>query len=392
MRRPLWRVAGVTSALVVAVAAATYVAWRVLDAGSETETEIATEHVLGTRRLPDGHYSYVLSDGEIRVYNIGRSYALVKRISIPDGFTGVRGVAADAHSDMLYAAYWGADPAHSSHLLAYDLRHDVVLWQRTYEPSIDSIALSSDGRKLYVPCGETGGTCDYWRVVAAADGKELTRIRMHEGAHNTIVSLDGDHAYLASLKYDRLAVVDTGRDRIVRWIGPFGDSVRPFTVNRSETLVFAAVDFLSGFEVADVRTGRRLYRIEVQGFPLEPGDFPPLPRTQTHGIALTPDETEVWIVDDLYRHLHVFDVRGLPGSVPRQIADIQLGDVPKWINFTRDGRFAHVSTGEIVDRGSRRVVALVEPSRQYLQIDWQHGQPVHAYSRYGLGYGDRPRP
>lgn len=65
--------------------------------------------------------------------------------------------------------------------------------------------------------------------------------------------------------------------------------------------------------------------------------------------------------------------------------------MPKWINFTRDGRFAHVSTGEIVDRSTRRVVALVEPSRQYLQIDWQRGEPVRAYSRYGLGYGDRPR-
>jgi DNA-binding beta-propeller fold protein YncE len=336
----------------------------------------------------------VVLNGEIRVYNIDRGYGLVKHIAIPDrySFTGVRGVVADAHSDRLYAAYWGDDPGRSSFLLAYDLRRDVVLWRREYEPSADSIALTVDGRKLYVPCGEEGGECDYWRVIAASDGTELTRIRMHEGAHNTIVSLDGDHAYLASLKHDRLAVVDTLRDRIVRWIGPFGGSVRPFTVNRDETLAFVTVDFLSGFAVGDLRTGRRLYRIEVRGFPLEPGDFPRLPRTQTHGIALTPDETEVWIVDDVYRHLHVFDVRGLPGSAPRQVAEIQLGDVPKWINFTRDGRFAHVSTGEIVDRSTRRVVALVEASRQYLQIDWQRGEPVRAYSRYGLGYGDRPRP
>lgn len=386
MYRHKWGLAGVVSALAVALAAGTYVAWRAVE--PDRDGEVATARVLGEQRLRDGHYSYVLRDGEIRVYAIDRSYALVKRVSIPERYalTGVRGVAADAQSDRLYLAYWGADPGRSSHLLAYDLRHDVVLWQRKHEPSTDSIALSGDGRKLYVPCGEEGGNCDYWRVVATADGAELARIRMHEGAHNTIVSLDGDHAYLASLNYNRVAVVDTRRDRIVRWIGPFGDSVRPFTINRNETLLFATVDLLSGFEVADARNGRMLYRIQVRGFPLAPGDFPALPRTQTHGIALTPDETEVWIVDDVYRHLHVFDVRGLPGSAPRQIADIQLGDVPKWINFTRDGRFAHVSTGEIVDRVSRRVVALVEPSRQYLQIDWADGQPVRAYSRHGLGY------
>lgn len=391
MRPISWRAAGAASALAVAVAAGTYAGWRALDTSSESDR--AAEHVLGVRRLPDGHYSYVVLSGEIRVYDIDRSHALVKIVSIPEryGFTGVRGVAADPRSDRLYAAYWGEDPGRSSFLLAYDLRRDVVLWTREYEPSTDSIALTVDGGKLYVPCGEEGGGCDYWRVLAADDGEELARIRMHEGAHNTIVSLDGEHAYLASLEHDRLAVVETLQDRIVRWIGPFGGPVRPFTINGDETLAFVTVDFLSGFEVADLRTGRRLHRVEVRGFPLERDDFPRLPRTQTHGIALTPDETEIWIVDDVYRHLHVFDVRGLPESAPRQVADIQLGDVPKWINFTRDGRFAHVSTGEIVDRSTRRVVALVEPSRQYLQIDWQRGEPVRAYSRYGLGYGDRPR-
>jgi hypothetical protein len=82
----------------------------------------------------------------------------------------------------------------------------------------------------------------------------------------------------------------------------------------------------------------------------------------------------------------VFDVRVLPSAAPRQIADIPLADSPKWINFTRDGRYAHISTGEIVDRRTRRVVALVEQSRQYVQIDWADGRPVRAYSRYGLGY------
>ena len=66
------------------------------------------------------------------------------------------------------------------------------------------------------------------------------------------------------------------------------------------------------------------------------------------------------MVDSFYKNLHVYDVTGLPGRRPRKIADIQLTDDPKWINFTRDGRYAHVSTGEIIDAKSRRVVALTE--------------------------------
>ena len=146
------------------------------------------------------------------------------------------------------------------------------------------------------------------------------------------------------------------------------------------------VDNLSGFEVADLRSGEKLYRVEVEGFPLRPEDHPVLPATQTHGIALTPDERELWIVDAFYKHLHVFDVTPLPDATPRQIADIPLAGLPKWINFTRDGRYAHVSSGEIVDAQTRRVAALVEESRHYVQIDWAGGKVVRAYSRYGLGY------
>ena len=51
-----------------------------------------------------------------------------------------------------------------------------------------------------------------------------------------------------------------------------------------------------------------------------------------------------------------------------------------------DGRYAHVSTGEIVDAWTRQVVALTENSRHFVQIDWKGGRPVRSYSRYGLGY------
>jgi DNA-binding beta-propeller fold protein YncE len=223
-------------------------------------------------------------------------------------------------------------------------------------------------------------------VLDSRTGSELGRIKMHVGAHNTIASLDGDRVYLASGDYDRLAIVDPRTDRIIDWIGPFRNSIRPFTINRDQKLAFVTVDFLSGFEVASIKTGAKLYTVEVEGFPVAPDQWPTLPATQSHGIALTPDEEELWVADDVYDRLHVFDVSGLPDARPRQIADIALRDSPKWINFTRDGHYAHISTGEIIDRRTRKVVAFVQPSRQYVQIDWAAGEPVRAYSRYGLGY------
>jgi DNA-binding beta-propeller fold protein YncE len=390
-RRELWVLAGAFVAVaLVAGAVGGALGFKLDDYSLPADDPVQAETISGVRRLPDGAYSYVVSDGVIRIYDIGRGHALVKKIELPDRYdvNGVRGVAADAASHRLYVSFWGADPTDAmGHLIAYDLLAGKVLWKRSYEPSIDSMALTPDGRKLYMPCGEERGDCDHWFVLDASNGDELERIPMHEGTHNTIAGLGGRRAYLASKLHNRLAVVDTRTDRIIRWVGPFGNSIRPFTVSRDERFVFVTVTLLSGFEIGDLRTGRKLFRVPVRGFPLRPEDHPALPITQSHGIALTPDETEIWVVDSFYRHLHVFDVTGLPEQAPRQIADIQLTDDPKWINFTRDGRYAHVSTGEIVDARTRRVVALTESSRYFLQVDWKAGKPIRAYSRYGLGYG-----
>jgi DNA-binding beta-propeller fold protein YncE len=389
------------AALLAAGAAGGALGFKLDDYHPPEDDPVLAETISGVRELPDGAYSYVVTDGTIRVYDIDRGYALVKMVALPDRFdvNGLRGVAADAASHRLYVSFWGTDSTDGlSHMIAYDLVADKVLWRRSYEPSVDSMALTPDGRKMYMPCGQERDDCDHWFVLDTSAGDEIGRIPMHIGTHDTIVGLSGRRAYLGSLKHNRLAVVDTRTDRIIRWIGPFGNSIRPFTVNRDESLVFVNVDFLSGFEVGDLRTGRRLFRVQVKGFPLQPKDYPELlpvrhtgditdgRRNQSHGVALTPDETEVWVVDAFYRHLHVFDVTGLPKSAPRQIADIQLAGDPGWINFTRDGRYAHVSTGEIVDARTRRVVALTEKSRQYVQIDWRGGKPVRAYSRFGLGY------
>jgi DNA-binding beta-propeller fold protein YncE len=338
----------------------------------------------------DGSFSYVIVDGGFRVYDIEDSYRRVQSVRLPDSDDLVipRGVAGDADADRLYASYLGTDGG-DGHLVAYNLRRNRVIWHKRLP--IDSFALTTDGRKIYMPCGEGRESCDYWTVLDARTGDELSRIAMHESPHNTIASLDGDRVYLASSHHDQLAVVDPKTDRIVDWVGPFRDSIRPFTITRDRSLAFVTVDFLSGFEVANLETGAKLFTVEVEGFPVAPGEFPTLPVTQSHGIALTPDEQEVWVADDVHNHVHVYDVRGVPNVPSRQIADIPLADSPKWINFTRDGRHAHISTGEIVDRRTRRIVALVEPSRHFVQIDWEGGQPARAYSRYGLGYGASER-
>src|SRR5205807_4848810 len=97
-------------------------------------------------------------------------------------------------------------------------------------------------------------------------GDIILQITPKSGSHNTVVSLDGMEAYLAGLKSPLLRVVDCKSHKIVRTIGPFGNVIRPFTVNADKTRCLINVNELLGFEIGDLKSGKVLQRVEVQGF------------------------------------------------------------------------------------------------------------------------------
>ncbi len=106
IRRLLLLAAVVTVACVVGAVAGGLAAWTKL---KDDTPPVTAETVVGLRHLPDGSYSYVVSNNEIRVYDIGHSHTLVKKIVIPDRFAmwGIHGVAAHAPSNRLYVGYGG---------------------------------------------------------------------------------------------------------------------------------------------------------------------------------------------------------------------------------------------------------------------------------------------
>ena len=352
---------------------------------------------------PVQHLEYVAINGAIKVYDIDNQYKLVKTIALP-GVGAIRGIAASAVTDILYLPYFGdrgsskyAGQPSFGYLMALDLKTEKILWNRKYSPSVDSLSMTPDGQKLYMGAGEEGGG-DFWFVLDGKTGDEITRIPVYKNAHNTVIGHSGKKVYMGSVSWNYLTVADTATDKVIGKIGPFftktaNSGIRPFTVNAAETLAFVNLDHFSGFEIGDIATGKLLYSVPVQGFPwTDPG----WPTTQSHGVALSPDEQEAWVSDGSNKYVHVFDISGLPNQAPRQIADIDVsdpsdaGNLPKWINFTRDGKYAQISTGAIIDTKTRKIVQKLDNTRYYLQIDVQGNEPVAAYSRYGLGYAGLP--
>ncbi len=192
---------------------------------------------------------------------------------------------------------------------------------------------------------------------------------------------------MADLRSGILLVADAATQEVVERVGPFSAPIRPYTVNGEGTLCFVNVNGLLGFEVGDVRTGKMLHRVEVPGY--LPG---PVKRhgCPSHGVGLTPDEKELWVVDGANQRLHVFDATVLP---PKYLTSIELAvDQPGWVTFSLDGRTAYPSTGEVIDTRTRRIVAHLRDeegrqvqSEKLLEIDFAGDVPVRAGDQFGVG-------
>jgi DNA-binding beta-propeller fold protein YncE len=316
----------------------------------------------------------------ILVFDIANAHRFVKRIPTLDQKAGeapenVKGIAASADTGRLYVST-------PKRVFAIDLRTERIIWNRTYDGGCDRMAIAPDGKTLYVPSFEG----PHWHAVDAATGDVIARVETNSGAHNTIYAPDGRFVYLAGLKSPMLNIADPATHAVTKRVGPFGDVIRPFTINGRQTLCFVNVNELLGFEVGDLQTGKRLHRVEVSGFQKGPVKRHGCP---SHGIALTPDESELWLADGPNSRLHVFDATVMP---PKQIATIQLRDQPGWISFGIDGRYAYPSTGEVIETKTKKIVATLEDeerravqSEKLLEIVFNGDRPTRVADQFGIG-------
>ncbi len=338
---------------------------------------------------PEQHLLYVVAPGirnylefggaGILVFDMDRNHTLVKRIATPASQLSkpenIKGVCASAATRKLYFTT-------PTKLYCVDLLTEKTLWEKKLPGGCDRMALTPDGKRLYVPSFEG----PHWTVVDGLTGDVVAQIETKSGAHNTVCNLDGTRAYLAGLKSPVLTVVDTQTQQIVQTIGPFSAAIRPFTVNAASSLCFVNVNGLLGFEIGDLKTGKKLHRVEVQNFQQGPIKRHGCP---SHGVGLTPDEKEIWVCDAANSRVHVFDATVMP---PRQTVSIALREQPGWVTFSLDGRLAYPSTGEVIDTKTKKILTALHDekgrevhSEKMVEIVFQKGVPVRTGDQFGLG-------
>ncbi|MDB5231285.1 MAG: hypothetical protein JWN76_2090 [Chitinophagaceae bacterium] len=315
----------------------------------------------------------------ILVFDINNQHRFVKRIPAsgyhPDKTpSNVKGIAVSIPLNSIYISTIES-------LQRIDLTTNKLVWEKEFEGGCDRMAVSPDGRTMYLPSFEK----NFWNVVDCASGNIIKKIEVNKRAHNTIYGPLGKQVYLDDIASQWLYVADTKTHTLVNKIGPFANYVRPFTINGKETLAYVTVDSLLGFEVGNLTTGKKLAHVAVEGW-----NMGPVRRhsTPSHGIGLSPDEKEIWLSDGYNMRVHVFNA----SSPYQQLTTIPVQDMPGWINFSIDGRYVYPSSGEVIDRRTRKIIYILQDefynnvaSEKMLEIDFQNGKAIKAGDQFGIG-------
>jgi DNA-binding beta-propeller fold protein YncE len=343
----------------------------------------------GRQTEQSGHYLYVAVPGirdymgygghGLLVFDINHGHQFVKRIETR-GFhpnskpSNVKGIAVSLPNNSIYISTLES-------LQRIDLSSGKVIWEKTIEGGADRMSISPDGRIMYLPSLEN----KFWNVVDCKTGEIIKKIQGFKRAHNTVYGLSGDRVYLGDLGSPWLKVAETKTHAIINQVGPFGNFIRPLTVNGKETRAYVTVDSLLGFEVGDLKTGKKLARITVEGW--EKG---PVRRhgNPSHGIGLTPDEKEIWLCDGFNMRLHVFKAE----EPYQQLTTIPLQDMPGWVTFSRDGKYAYPSSGEVIDVKTRKVLMTLKDefnnsvaSEKMIEVKFQNDKAIAAGDQFGIG-------
>jgi YVTN family beta-propeller protein len=258
------------------------------------------------------------------------------------------GIAVPAAGDFILVTVEGTRPGQ---LVWIDPKTDRVTHRLDVGPAPNQLAVTPDGKWAYVPCAD-----GRWDVIDVPARKVVKRIETGGHPHNTVCSPDGKRMYLAPMGAPkRVIVVDTARHEKVGEVR-FGGVVRPIALDAPRRRLYAEVDGLVGFEVADLATGKVVHRVaaELTGARKKTA-------SRSHGIGVRPDGKELWECDV---NNHVVRVWDLGPDRPRQAASIPLGGGVYWLTFRPDGKVCYVSVGDkhevaVVDVAARKVLARI---------------------------------
>jgi YVTN family beta-propeller protein len=214
-------------------------------------------------------------------------------------------------------------------------------------------AATPDGRYVAVPIR----TNDI-NIVDVAQ-KKVVKVLPIDGPHNCYNANSNTDMYCSSMKGNEIDRIDL---KTMEYTGkiPVGGIPRPYAVSRDEKMMYVAVTDFHGVAAVDMANGNKIERIQLPA-PTAASNCEKLePRTPTHGVALTPDDKQLWITSLSDSGVYVYDV-----ATKKISQEVPTGACPNWISVSPDGKYVTVSNSasddsSIIDAKTHRELARIK--------------------------------
>src|SRR6202790_3138411 len=201
-------------------------------------------------------------------------------------------------------------------------------------------AVTPDGRYVTVPIRDGDSV-----AIVDVNEQKIVKLLPIKEPHNSVNLGSNKYMFVSSMGSHEIDVIDLEKMDFSAHIA-VGGRPRPFVVSKHGRTMYVAVSDLHGFNIVDIPEQKVTQRVEM---PSEhPG--PPRPRefespdTYTHGLALSPDESEIWVTSLLDDCIYIYDLKA-----KKVVGRLKTGDGPNWVAFTPDGRLACVSNTDSDD-------------------------------------------
>jgi len=213
-------------------------------------------------------------------------------------------------------------------------------------------ASTPDGRYVGVPIRDR----DAVDIVDTTLGKVVKTLPV-KAPHNCFNTGNNRDLYVSSMGGGEIDVIDLKKMDYSAHI-PVGGIPRPYAVTHDERRLYTALTNLHGFAIADIPARKVTERVELP--PAPPLNCPLEVNTPTHGLALTPDDRQLWVTSLADGGVYVWDV-----STRKTSPLIRVGKCPNWIVVSDDGKYVAVSNSDdndvsILDAASHRELARVK--------------------------------
>ena len=347
---------------------------------------------------PGGHsddpYLGVRTGEGIIVLDARAGYSFVKRIplqNLPASIepAEVSAMMASPVTNMVYISTRGQ-------LIAMDLATDKIVWSKEYEKGTccERGQVTPDGLTL-----EVGSNLkDFHRVIDARTGdvKGIIQTPKSMFNHNMNMSADGKTVFDAPNGLT-MTVADMATMKATHTI-TFDDHIRVFVTNHDASRVYANLNNLLGFEIADAKSGKIIKRVEA---PAEIWKAKWADPNQTffghgapqHGLALTPDESEMWVPDAINNQMLIYDNEGHDLWELAPAKTIKTEHPSNWITMGLDGKIALSSSGDVIDVKSHKVIAELKDehgnrifSEKFLELAFDpNGHLLRAENQFAVG-------